>query len=90
VPCRGDIFHALHKILPVVTFLENRAYAAIAARSKLDEHRQGRLIREYLKVTPYGKRALRVATAAITAAVRVMDNPADLINVAIEELVTVP
>lgn len=30
---------------------------------------------------------MRTATAAITAAVRVMDNPADLINVAIEELV---
>jgi hypothetical protein len=48
VPCRGDIFHVLHKILPVVTFLDNRAYAAIAARSKLEqqqashEHRQGR------------------------------------------------
>ena len=33
------------------------------------------------------QRALRVATTAIAAAVRVMDNPADLINVAIEELV---
>jgi hypothetical protein len=48
VPCRGDIFHVLHKILPVVTFLENRAYAAMVARSKLEqqqashEHRQGR------------------------------------------------
>jgi hypothetical protein len=49
-------------------------------------YRHHRLIREHLKVTPYGKRALRVATAAITAAVRAMDNPADLINVAIEEL----
>lgn len=48
VPCRGDVFHVLQKILPVVTFLEHRAYAAIAARSKLEqqqashEHRQGR------------------------------------------------
>lgn len=48
VPCRGDVFHVLQKIVPVVTFLEHRAYAAMAARSKLEqqqashEHRQGR------------------------------------------------
>ena len=48
VPCRGDVFPVLQKILPVVTFLEHRAYAAIAARSKLEqqqashEHRRGR------------------------------------------------
>jgi hypothetical protein len=48
VPCRGDVFHVLHKLLPAVTFLEHRAYAAMAARSKLEqqqashEHRQGR------------------------------------------------
>jgi hypothetical protein len=36
VPCRGDVFHALHKLTPVVTFLENRAYDAIAAHDKLE------------------------------------------------------
>jgi hypothetical protein len=47
-PCRGDVFHALYEIGPVVRFLENRAYDAIAARSKLErqqaqaERRQGR------------------------------------------------
>jgi hypothetical protein len=35
--CRGDVFHAQQKITPVVTFLENRAYAAIAARTKLEQ-----------------------------------------------------
>jgi hypothetical protein len=35
VPCRGDIFHALHEITPVVAFLENRAYDTIAAHDKL-------------------------------------------------------
>ena len=48
VPCRSDVFHALHEIHEVVGILENRAYAAMAeyatseiqtARSK---HRQGR------------------------------------------------
>jgi hypothetical protein len=48
VPCRGDVFHALQKVAPVVTFLDNRAYAAMAARTKLEqqqaahEHRRGR------------------------------------------------
>jgi hypothetical protein len=35
VPCRGDVFHALHDIKPVVTFLENRAYDALATQDKL-------------------------------------------------------
>jgi hypothetical protein len=48
VPCRGDVFHALQTALPLVRYLENRAYEAIAARSRLEErqarteHRQGR------------------------------------------------
>jgi hypothetical protein len=29
VPCRGDVFHALQDMQSLVTFLENRAYAAI-------------------------------------------------------------
>lgn len=39
VPCRGDVFHALHDISPVVTFLENRAYDALAAHDKLERQR---------------------------------------------------
>ncbi len=35
VTCRGDVFHALHEITPVVTFLENRAYDTITAHDKL-------------------------------------------------------
>ena len=34
-PCRGDVFHALAEFTPVVSYLENRAYEAIATRSKL-------------------------------------------------------
>jgi hypothetical protein len=41
VPCRGDVFHALHTATPLVGYLENRAYEAIATRSRL-EHRQAR------------------------------------------------
>jgi hypothetical protein len=47
-PRRGDVFHALKEYTTLVTFLENRAYQAIATRSKLErqqaasEHRRGR------------------------------------------------
>lgn len=36
VPCRGDVFHALYTIGPLVGYLEKRAYEAIAARTKLE------------------------------------------------------
>jgi hypothetical protein len=39
VPCRGDVFHALNEITPVVTYLENRAYDTIAAHHKLEQKR---------------------------------------------------
>jgi hypothetical protein len=39
VPCCGDVFHALHEAAPVVAFLENRAYDAIAAYDKLSRQR---------------------------------------------------
>jgi hypothetical protein len=35
VSCRGDVFHALQTFQPLVTFLENRGYDAIAARTEL-------------------------------------------------------
>ena len=46
VPCRGDVFHALHEITTLVTVLENRAYHALAARHKVEQektktHKQG-------------------------------------------------
>ena len=33
--CRGDVFHVLHEITPLVTFLENRAYDVITTHAKL-------------------------------------------------------
>jgi hypothetical protein len=41
-PCRGDVFHALYDITPVVTYLENRAYDAIAAHHKL-QHKKNKV-----------------------------------------------
>ena len=46
--CRGDVFHALYPLGPLVRYLENRAYEAIATRTKLErkhfaaERRRGR------------------------------------------------
>ncbi len=34
-PCRGDVFHALQLVQPLATFLENRAYEAIAQEATL-------------------------------------------------------
>jgi hypothetical protein len=39
VPCRGDIFHALYTMGPLVSYLEKRAYQAIDARTKLERKR---------------------------------------------------
>jgi hypothetical protein len=37
VPCRGDVFHALQLLQPLGTFLENRAYEAIATHTRLEQ-----------------------------------------------------
>jgi hypothetical protein len=42
VPCRGDVFHALQSVQSLVTFLENRAYGAIAVTADL-QRKQARL-----------------------------------------------
>jgi hypothetical protein len=50
-------------------------------------YRHQKAIRDYLNVRSYNKETLHIATSAIHQAAQVMDNPADLINVAIEELI---
>ena len=50
-------------------------------------HRFQRLIRTYLNVQPYGIDAQQVATTALANAALIKDHPADLVNIAIEELV---
>ncbi len=44
-------------------------------------------IRSYLNVTPYNRKAQQLVTQTVSESALVMDNPADLINAAIEELV---
>jgi hypothetical protein len=50
-------------------------------------YRNHQAIRKLLGVSAWNEDGLRVASEAMSAAADVMDNPADLINVAIEELV---
>jgi hypothetical protein len=79
VPCRGDVFHALQTATPLVGYLENRAYEAIATRSRLEgrqartEHRQGRK-----DASLAGQ--LRYARVAETHAVALADAVATLIG----------
>ena len=50
-------------------------------------YRHCRAIREHLQVTVYGKQASRLVIKAVSDAAATMDNPADLINVALEKLI---
>jgi TnpA family transposase len=50
-------------------------------------YRHHQVVREYYQILPYGKDARRAAIRTILRAVRTMENPADLINAAIDELV---
>ncbi len=79
VPCRGDVFHALQTAMPLVRYVENRAYDAIASRSRLQdrqarsEHRQGRK-----DLSLAGQ--LRYARQAETQALTLADEIATLIG----------
>lgn len=50
-------------------------------------YRHRTAIREYLQITPFNKIALHLAAKSIQTSAQVMDNPADLMNVAIAELI---
>lgn len=39
LPCRGDLFHVLAEITPVVTYLDNRAYDALGTHHKLQQQK---------------------------------------------------
>jgi hypothetical protein len=73
VPCRGDVFHALHTIGPLVRYLENRAYEAIDARTKLQrrqatvERRRGRRDQGLASKLAYARQAEAKAIALADA-----------------------
>lgn len=55
--------------------------------SKRSQQHYQQAIREYLGVKPYDKAAQKLAAMVIASSARVRNHPADLLNVAIEELV---
>lgn len=63
VPCRGDVFHALYNTGPLVRGLEDRAYEAIDARTKLErklaahERRRGRKDLSLVQKVVFAQRA---------------------------------
>ena len=76
VPCRGDIFHVLYEVTPVVTYLENRAYDAIAAHDKL-EHKKAKTKRQGKRTHALGCRAA-AAGRVVGPAVALADDVAML------------
>ncbi len=50
-------------------------------------YRHHQVVREYYQIVPYGKDARRVVLRTLLRAIRTMDNPADLINAILEELI---
>jgi hypothetical protein len=80
VPCRGDIFHALYTIGPLVGYLEKRAYEAIQARAKLERKRPipgRRCRRKKIEGLP---RKLRYARSAEAKAIALADEVALLVH----------
>ena len=73
-PCRGDVFHALHEITLVVTYLENRAYDAIAAQHQL-EHQKAKTRRQGRSTQALSRKASR-ADQAQTKAITLADDVA--------------
>jgi hypothetical protein len=69
VACRGDVFHCLHEVGPLVRYLENRAYDAMIATEKLQRQQQrhewskGRKDREVSGKLPYARQAEAKAIA---------------------------
>ena len=71
VPCRGDLFHALHEAVTLVTALDNRAYEAIATCAKLQrqqEQHQRRHGRKALSVAAKLRHARPAETRAVALA----------------------
>jgi hypothetical protein len=79
VPCRGDVFHVLHEVTPLVTFLENRAYQALTACAKL-ERQQAKSQRRHGRHDRGVSQKLRHARPAAAAAVALADDVATLVG----------
>jgi hypothetical protein len=78
-PCCGDVFHLLQSLTPVVTSLENRAYQAIATRSKL-EHQQAQGRKRHGRNDLHRSQKLRHARPAEAQAITLAEDVALLVR----------
>jgi hypothetical protein len=78
-PRRGDVFHACQETKALITYLENRAYDAIADRSKL-EHQQAASERQQGRRDAGVSQKLRHAQPAETQAVTLATDVATLLG----------
>src|SRR6266487_6754270 len=90
-PCLG-YFPALREIpAPLVDHLRKALDLAVDVAPLYDHdrtlYRHHQLVREYYQIIPDGKEARRAALRTLLRAVRTMDNPADMLNAALEELI---
>src|SRR5438067_6614851 len=90
-PCLG-YFPALDEIpAPLVDHVRKALDLAAEVIPGYDHdrtlYRHHQMVREYYQILPYGKEARRVILRTLLRAVRTMDNPADMINAALEELI---
>jgi hypothetical protein len=74
-PRRGDVFHAVRDVETLVSYLHNRAYQAIAVRSKL-EHQQAQAERKKGQRDRKLAQQLRHARPAETQAIQLADDVA--------------
>jgi hypothetical protein len=79
VPHRGDVFHVLQKVTPLVSFLENRAYQALTACAKL-ERQQAQNQRRRGRYDPSAGQKLRHAQPVADAAVALAGDVATLLD----------
>ena len=79
VPRRGDVFHVLHEVRPLVAFLENRAYQALTACAKLERQQAQGQRRHGRRDSSVGQK-LRYARPAADAAATLADDVATLLD----------
>lgn len=72
-PCWGDNFHAQQEVQSVVSFLENRAYDALAACDKL-EHKQRQNQKRHGRCDAASGQKLRHARVALAKAIPLADD----------------
>jgi hypothetical protein len=79
IPRRGDVFHVLYEVSPLVDFLENRAYQALTAGVKL-ERQQAQRERTKGRRDGSVSQKLRHARPAAATAVALADDVATLLG----------